>query len=345
MVKNSLRELHTKNDLHRALFDRYLLIIGVLSMVFMCINLFNERPLVNIITPMIVAAFSILCFILSRIAGQYTIARLGFMSVITFLYIPFGYWTSPGSYSAVIYLEILVIFMLTFIATNKWEYLFAVAGILEVLILLQTEIWYPHHYYVYHDAAYRVVDLSINFIAVSLAILATIHYVMLRYRKHSDILFDLSVTDSLTGLYNRRYFNEIVKEEFGKIKKEDIHFSMILLDLNNFKKVNDVYGHMEGDKVLTDIALLLRENISVTATAARYGGDEFVVILPNTLKETATIQFHALSKLFEEYGRQYEEVGFSVAFGIEDSRGKEIEDLYRMTDELLYKKKMEQKGA
>ena len=92
----------------------------------------------------------------------------------------------------------------------------------------------------------------------------------------------LATTDELTGLFNRRYGTDAVKNEVARAQRSGRPLSFILLDVDHFKGVNDRFGHDVGDKVLADLAGLLRERLRRTDTAARWGGEEFAVILPET---------------------------------------------------------------
>jgi len=92
----------------------------------------------------------------------------------------------------------------------------------------------------------------------------------------------LASTDSLTGLYNRRYLQKRLKEELQRSCRYKLSFSVVYMDLDRFKEVNDRYGHEQGDKVLQKTAEAISEIVRKTDTVARYGGDEFVLILPET---------------------------------------------------------------
>ncbi len=280
---------------------------------------------------------------MSKKLALYNAARINFSIFMTFLYIPFGYWTSPGSESAIIYMVFMTIFILSFIAVNKWEILFPVLVIIEALFFLQTEIWFPDHYYIYEDAKYRIIDLSLNFIVIALAILLTIYYVTSKSAKHSEELYQESITDSLTGLYNQRFLSDFIQTEYSRAVQTGNHFTIVLMDLNNFKKINDDYGHLEGDKVLKDIAAIITDNIRSYDIASRYGGDEFCITLPNTTKEQAQIYIEKLTESFETYSKNYKSVRLSVALGEEDSKDKSLNDIYKSADELMYQKKRQQK--
>lgn len=97
----------------------------------------------------------------------------------------------------------------------------------------------------------------------------------------------LVITDDLTGLYNSRYFFEQVEYEVERAKRYQSPLSLVFFDLDKFKSVNDTYGHLVGSRLLAEVGGVVQKNIRKTDRAARYGGDEFVVILPQTEKEGA----------------------------------------------------------
>jgi len=92
----------------------------------------------------------------------------------------------------------------------------------------------------------------------------------------------LSLVDHLTGLYNPRYFHERVRQEFALAKRHGTPLTLILLDLDHFKKVNDTHGHQVGDLVLAEVARTVARTVRVGDTVARVGGEEFSVIMPKT---------------------------------------------------------------
>jgi diguanylate cyclase (GGDEF)-like protein len=95
-------------------------------------------------------------------------------------------------------------------------------------------------------------------------------------------LEQLAVTDPLTGLYNRRHFTERLREEVGRARRYRRFFSLLILDIDGFKAINDRYGHEVGDDVLRHVASLLKQSVRLVDTVARIGGDEFVIVLPET---------------------------------------------------------------
>lgn len=285
-------------DIRYKLFRSYTLISIILSLTFAAINAFNRRPFINILTGLIVAGICSLIYFMSSKKKLYSVSRIMFLAFFTFLYVPFSYPTTPGTYSAMPYLLILVIFIMTIVAVKTWEYVFPCLVVIESLVLFRLELWYPEWFYKYASETYRIQDLSINFFVVASAILVTVFFVMRRYNKDNERLYDSSVTDALTGVYNKRYFEEYAGHEFNRAKREGQVFSIIFIDINNFKRINDEYGHQRGDQVLMDIGQKINENIRSYDVCARYGGDEFIIILPNTDEDDAKSHVRRLEKVF-----------------------------------------------
>ncbi|MBU0663213.1 MAG: GGDEF domain-containing protein [Proteobacteria bacterium] len=114
------------------------------------------------------------------------------------------------------------------------------------------------------------------------------------------VLEQESITDPLTGLFNRRYLDRRIVEEFQRAMRFEQPFSVFLLDIDHFKNVNDTYGHQIGDMVLKKLSHLITESVREVDVAIRYGGEEIMVILPNTRIENAFELAERLRKQIEE---------------------------------------------
>lgn len=110
-----------------------------------------------------------------------------------------------------------------------------------------------------------------------------------RRRMAEEQMKRLVITDPLTGVYNRRFFFELLESELQRAKRYQKTFVVLIFDLDHFKKINDVHGHLAGDKVLKTLTNLARANFRTVDTLARYGGEEFVVLLPETNLEQALL--------------------------------------------------------
>lgn len=155
----------------------------------------------------------------------------------------------------------------------------------------------------------------------------------------------LSITDSLTQLYNRRHFEELLSQYVEKAKKENTHLSLAICDIDFFKFYNDANGHLAGDMVLKEIANLLKKGVKGSDIVARFGGEEFIIIFPNTIKENAVKVCESLRRSIKEYKFPNEEkqpnkdltVSIGVATFPEDA--KDPEELIKKADICLYKAK------
>lgn len=154
---------------------------------------------------------------------------------------------------------------------------------------------------------------------------------------------EMSRTDGLTGLYRRGYFNDRLKEEELRAKRSSGRFSILMMDIDHFKKVNDTYGHQAGDMVLKTVAEILKNSIYETDFAARYGGEEFVVIFPKTDPEGLKIKAEKIRQKIEgtEITVGLEKIKATASFGIahypKDSQA--AEEVLRCADMSLYKSK------
>ena len=135
-------------------------------------------------------------------------------------------------------------------------------------------------------------------------------------------LQELSRVDPGTGIYNRRYFFERLEEEFERVKRHRDHLSVIMLDLDHFKDVNDTYGHLFGDFVLRQLAGILQNTSRRIDIVARYGGEEFVYILPaTTIWSAASLAERIRRTIAENVFKQDEyEVRLTASLGVAEVR-------------------------
>ena len=139
--------------------------------------------------------------------------------------------------------------------------------------------------------------------------------------KNMAILQHESITDALTGLKNRRYFDQRMSEEVALSLRHKLPLSLMLLDVDHFKKINDTYGHQIGDEVLSSLAKLISGMVRDSDIVARYGGEEIAIITPRTSKEEAALLAERLRDLIEKttvamVGTTQEVVQVTVSLGI-----------------------------
>jgi diguanylate cyclase (GGDEF)-like protein len=158
----------------------------------------------------------------------------------------------------------------------------------------------------------------------------------------------MSITDELTQLFNRRHFHARLDEEIGRARRYDHPLSLLMMDIDHFKSVNDRYGHQAGDEVLRAIGGILKSNMRSADIVARYGGEEFVVLLPETEKERARVTADKLRVTIERYPFTLaDRAPFNVtaSFGVSslditDKNNADIADrMVKMADDAMYQAK------
>lgn len=159
-----------------------------------------------------------------------------------------------------------------------------------------------------------------------------------------DQQYLLATTDGLTELYNHRYFQEQMKMQVEQSKRYNAPFSLIIIDIDFFKKFNDTFGHQAGDAVLRQVAQLLKSNIRATDIACRYGGEEMSIILPNTPKNVSVstaekICKRVASKKFKLNNHQESSVTISLGVATYPDDGETPSDLIEAADKRLYQSK------
>ncbi len=154
----------------------------------------------------------------------------------------------------------------------------------------------------------------------------------------------LSTVDPLTDIYNRRFINGFLIKELERSRRMKTHFTVVITDVDNFKAINDSYGHLSGDKVLQSLAELMTGTVRTLDVVGRYGGDEFMLILPNTDKEIASAIIDRIRQKIEVMEVSVQNgarVKLTSSFGLASfpDDGTSIDDLIVKADERLYTSK------
>lgn len=164
-----------------------------------------------------------------------------------------------------------------------------------------------------------------------------------------DTLFNdvkkMSIIDSLTGLHNRRYLYLNLENLMNELKREDSYFLLVFIDIDDFKKINDLYGHNTGDKILRLFSNLLKSNLREVDIIARYGGDEFIAVLKNTFVEDGYFIFERILNTTRINNWEQEECKITFSASIkkitQEDAYKDIDDLINEVDTKMYSAKKE----
>jgi diguanylate cyclase (GGDEF)-like protein/PAS domain S-box-containing protein len=160
-----------------------------------------------------------------------------------------------------------------------------------------------------------------------------------------DKILELAYKDQLTNLYNRHYFYSMVQEIISLAKRERNPLSLMMIDIDKFKNINDTYGHGNGDIVIKSLATIMLENTRASDIVARIGGEEFVILLPNTSKDDAVTLANKLRKNVENHLIRFEnnvDISITISIGVDSILVEDevtIDKALARADEALYRAK------
>jgi diguanylate cyclase (GGDEF)-like protein len=161
-------------------------------------------------------------------------------------------------------------------------------------------------------------------------------------RQKNALLVELSTTDSLTKIYNRRHFLELARKEFERSSRMGLQLTMLILDVDHFKTINDTYGHQAGDEVLLAVCKVVDNSLRDYDIFGRYGGDEFTIIFPQTeliqsMKVAERLE-NSVQELRIDCVRNHK-LSLSGGLAAKTSTHKDLESLIKDADEALYRAK------
>jgi diguanylate cyclase (GGDEF)-like protein len=239
------------------------------------------------------------------------------------------------SYNKIIFLFIIISYTVEYNMKTG----FIIASISAVVIVIMDFI------YGSNNGVNVQFENDIALIAMFYIVTWTLGFYVKLEKSHIQDLIDYANIDGLTGAYNHRYFYENIDILCEDSKKKNTRLSLLMIDLDYFKKYNDMYGHSKGDDLLKDIASILRENLSANDILCRYGGDEFSVILPGTNKEAAYIIANRIREAvydFDFYGKeQFDKGKMTLSIGVStfNNETESSKDFIENADMALYRAK------
>ncbi|MGH2349172.1 MAG: GGDEF domain-containing protein [bacterium] len=193
------------------------------------------------------------------------------------------------------------------------------------------------------EFVWSLVTLGVVLVA-SLSLAGVAWWLVLRLQESRRQLRELAIRDPLTGVFNRRYFREVYASEIKRARRTGEPLSIAMLDLDGFKNLNDTRGHLAGDAVLVSFAEVLRNSMRSVDILARYGGDEFVILMPSTSEDHARRAIQRLRANLAAWSPPHTPTALNVSIGLAtlDDAGEALEQ----ADRLMYEsKKLQGSGA
>lgn len=338
-------------NIEREFFDYYIgrvmrysrpviLVLGLLNMLFLIPDYFvviDLKTFVGISANRIIFfILIIILFIVIKDIKNYTnlayvVTIYEFIASISFLLIFIQYGNSRNF--CIQAFGVMVIILVIFLIPNKWMNSLFASFFISITFFILSAYYSKQIQSVEYSAgtAYILIVLVISSISAF-----QYSYFNRKLYAYSKELLNMSVTDPLTGIYNRGKFNEELKKWIDYSKRYKTPFSVTIFDFDNFKRINDTYGHLIGDKVLVGTVNLIKNSIRQTDVFARWGGEEFVLLFANTNKQQAIKLTERLRVLISN--NKFEEVGnVTCSFGLATFKENDNADtLINSADEFLY---------
>jgi diguanylate cyclase (GGDEF)-like protein len=230
---------------------------------------------------------------------------------------------------------LLPIIFVTWYAEQKVGYLIClISALVWFMIDFVSKSIYSHHLIPYWNA---IVRLGFFFMVA---------YLLGGLKAHLQREQELASTDDLTGLYNARAFKEEAGKQLDLSRRYHHSFALAFIDLDDFKKVNDSWGHTEGDNVLRMVGSTLRRVVRSTDTVGRLGGDECSVFMPEMSVSSARVAFSKLHRELQlEAQRNGWPIGFSIGVAVFAKLPATLDDAVSMADSLMYRAKTQDKNS
>ncbi|WEG12926.1 GGDEF domain-containing protein [Pullulanibacillus sp. KACC 23026] len=330
--------VYKHNAIEETLFIYLLLFLLVICPIHLIMNLFLHYPISADYKWIAASLFCFLAFwlVLKKMAIE-KIKFIVFIAIVYMIVSKIGVTSGQHVPSSAFYVFLgIVLVNFLYSGVVNWT-----LSVLQLLMFLTFSIWSPSNGYILPSvlsrSEYRDPFFEILIVMFAATIFLCSYSNALRKERQkleekNLVLERLSKVDDLTGLYNRRFLFQYIES----CNKSEQQVSLLLLDIDNFKSINDHFGHETGDKVLKQFAECLSNGVKGIGTAGRYGGDEFLVIIENA--ETHQLKDLALELLNQIHSFPYpHDIRLSVSGGIAILDGdKSLNDVLASADRLLY---------
>jgi len=346
-----MKKLYNRLKFEEMPLEQFIFLIAAVSGCFTSIvGAVTNIPLgLGVIAAVVPAVNVFLCvggIIYSFKTQKWVIPAILLVFYTTFVMAPMLWYTTGGATGSTMPYILVIGLVVSVMFKGKLRVFLIIAVPLIFAAAIITEMLYPDIIRPYTSRVAHYIDLSIGLVVSFIATAMLTISVLRRYHaaRHEaeelvEKLKEVSITDSLTGIYNRRLLTSCLDEEMRSCYENNMPLSLCIIDVDHFKKVNDVYGHLRGDKVLIEIARILEKHIDDDDILGRYGGEEFLVILKNKTLNEALVTVENFHKAVQE--REWEEVEkITISCGVSEYvKGISYSDFVSAADKLLYKAK------
>lgn len=323
-----------------ALFGGFFVALG--SAIGNGVNKLDPLCLIFTIIGVILMAFIVLY---SLMRHHISVSSILASLVLNFILFPSIFFTSGGLYSGMILFFALGLFACTFIPNSIIKHVIFIASSVFygfIIYLSMNQLSYLVHPLNKNQWVFDSILCLLIIGGFSFFVLNTFNYEAKKERKRvndlNSILSEKAIKDELTGIYNRRYFEETISRIMNNIEYKE--FSIAMLDIDFFKRFNDLYGHLTGDLVLKIVASTITNELGPKGIVARYGGEEFIVFIKNNLEESYLLLEELRKKMEKTLFSNEIKESITISGGVKQYDGlSDYLSLVSEADKCLYKAK------
>ncbi len=256
-----------------------------------------------------------------------------------FVILPFVWFNSKGAFGAQPVYMAFFILLLTLVLDRFWALILSVATMVIVALLMLLEYLTVITFITVPLPRELILSNLLHYIIVYIMVLGVGLTFKNNYNNFQKEHYRLSVYDDLTQLNNRRYLMSSLGQLVSETKRHHQPFSVLFMDIDHFKLVNDQEGHVFGDRVLELLGKVINQGLREYDIAGRYGGDEIMVLLPHTKVEDALNIANRISVSFDQGVKVITQQPISLSIGVVDGDDKTAQEIIQSADEAMYLKK------
>lgn len=331
-------------ELEHKIFNMFTICGLLLAIVSLLTSALPSRSLNVIILHVFFVSLLIFLLYLSRVKKLFKVPALVTVVFLVFVFSPFSWIFNAGSRGGAQYFTILYGVMIAAVTKGKKRIFFLIAHLTINAFLFVFEYYFPTKILYYDSEIVRYMDITSSIIVATIVNFSLFIVYAKKYeqekqmlQEYSERLKQLTMTDSMTGLYNHKTIFNILTEEITNALETAQMLCIAMIDVDNFKNVNDTLGHQQGDFVLCEISNLLRENLQKKNIIGRYGGEEILMILPDTDVDRGYHIIDRIRQIIEQY--DFRGCKITVSGGLVQLQNEDTQQLVSKADGLMYEAK------
>jgi diguanylate cyclase (GGDEF)-like protein len=329
-------------------FKIIILALGMLFMLFLIPDFILIHDKTKILNAVAIRSsiFILILFIYYAIntnkSNKMIIAYVTFCEILASIAVTFISFQYEAPNFLIHFFGIILVIIVIFMIPNKLKNMIAVSVVSTLTFLIFARVYYDNILFSEYSAAFVYSVIVIVFCVIS--------KLYIDYSKRKEYLISLelkhiSITDYLTSIYNRFKLDEDLISWTNYSIRFDSPFTLVIFDVDNFKGINDKFGHLVGDRILIDLVDLIKNNIRGIDLLYRWGGEEFVILLPNTRGAKAFLLTERLRKLISDHDFKID-MPITCSFGLAEFGEKDdVNSIFDRADKQLYLAKNEGKNV